>query len=193
MNKSLSIAAATARVNQLHAACSAAAKTAVETAIECGRVLIGVRRVTPGGFTEWVQTLSFSERTAYRYIKVAEQFDLKANLLDQGAGLVDLYREFGIVRECKGGGYRSDVYQARKAANEAGTDQLFFAFEDFTVQLRALHQAPQIEKLSDSSLDRLETDLKAGLDRIHDLQAKRNAIAIDVAPSTLDPRPSATP
>ncbi len=99
-----------AEANARHRDCIAATKSACEKVLEFGRWLASQReRLGHGTFGDWVETLEFSRRTAERYMQVAAEYDAKRHLLPEGAGLIDLYRAFGLVKEREGGAHRATL------------------------------------------------------------------------------------
>jgi phage N-6-adenine-methyltransferase len=65
------------RINALHGQALAAARTSIERAIECGRLLIQAKsEVGHGGWISWIRSnLSFGERQAQKYVRLAQNTD----------------------------------------------------------------------------------------------------------------------
>lgn len=172
---------AAAQANRLHEECGDAAKTAVIKAVELGQFLLAVQEKLaahgPGGsFGTWVQKLSFSERTTYRYIKVAENYLGKEQMLTQGAQLIDIYRELGLIEPREGGGHRSPNSVA-KGGNRY--NQLTFIFDVFATQAEifANKDTDRLKLPKDpKQIVRLKEQLTAALARVDELLAEVNAI-----------------
>lgn len=156
------------------------AEDCVRHTINCGRLLLALKASCEHG--DWVNALKpidLSKTTAWRYMRVAQDAAKRKNahLLEAGASLVDLYREFGLVKALEGGGYRSEAYKRRKALADV-EEQLDFAFEEFEAGVRSLINAPNVEKLSERTLLKLREDLTHARVRVDDVLARKNAIEI---------------
>jgi hypothetical protein len=170
------------QIRKLDADCIAAGRQFIVAAIECGKLLILARaKIKSGDWETWMECSGVSKQRATFYIRGA-LYAIKnpkeaSALVEQGAPFVQLLRAAGIVRACEGGGYRSEVYQARKLLGKQMTFD--FLFEEFESHVQSLCKAKNVEKLSDSSLDKIETDLLAGLDRVREVKKQRAAIIIE--------------
>jgi hypothetical protein len=154
------------------------AREAVRHAFNCGKLLAQAKKgIGHGNFLEWLKTTAIPERTARRYMEFAVMAAKNLDKLEQGKELVDLYREFGIVRAVKGGGYRSEVYQQRNQGKLLGL-QTEFAFEECCEQLNAIVSDDAIEKLAESSLEKLESQLEESLNKVREVKAKRGALIV---------------
>jgi hypothetical protein len=167
----------------MHCQAQSAAQTAIHFALECGKRLLAAHAVLieqgEGRWCEWLDSVGVPRNTAWRYMRVAQDKGTE-QLLARGCSLVDLYREFGLVKPCEGGGYRSEAYQKRKALEDSGlADQLIlpFSFEDFTANVKSILVKPQqISELADSSIHELEHNLEAALVRVREVKQHRAAV-----------------
>lgn len=165
-----------------HQAAMNHATEAVKHVLKCGRLLAGLRDAD-GEWEKHLEGIGISRTTAWRYIKVAK--DASRNpartrwLLEQGASLVDLYREFDLVKPVTPGGYKSDVYQRRKLGEQLELD---FSYEEFAGHLKALVKAPNVEELSESSLKKLDRELAAAKARVESLLKEKSAVDVSGPP-----------
>ena len=121
---------AAARVSELDAMARRAASEAVRCALAAGAILLAVKgRLPHGAFLLWLSQNcgSVSERTAQKYMALAERTQAEAEALPTDDGpkaligdrsLTDLYRDYGIVRReasASWGGAREGA--GRPAAN----------------------------------------------------------------------------
>ena len=167
-------------VREMHIQAQQSAQRAIHFAIQCGVRLIAAHAVVRDGEWEtWLESVGIDRTTAWRYMRVAQDKGTE-QLLARGCSLVDLYREFGLVKPCEGGGYRSEAYQKRKALEDSGlADQLIlpFSFEDFTANVKSILVKPQqISELADSSIHELEHNLEAALVRVREVKQHRAAV-----------------
>lgn len=162
-----------------HKAAMQHACEAIKHVIKCGRLLAVLKAQSEGAWEENLPE-GISRTTAWRYIRCAQDAAKNAakvkHLLDQGASLVDLYREFGLVKAVEGGGYRSDAYKRRKALGQLELD---FEFEEFKSHVTALIKAPNVETLGETTLSQLEKDLEAALKRVREVQAGQKFIELE--------------
>jgi hypothetical protein len=189
-----------ARLNELHEKCKLAAQAAVDCALEIGRELIKARAdVEHGGFLEFVDSLSFGRSTAYKYMKVAELFDAKAERLKEGKTLSDLYREFGLIAPLAGGGHRSETFQN----GESFTRQLEMCFNGFSAQLETFRKVPitELSKVSQETLTATRQQLVEALALVENALTPAVDIAAEMAlladekesPGTGEPMTPANP
>ena len=120
---------AAARVSELDAMARRAASEAVRCALAAGAILLAVKgRLPHGAFLLWLSQNcgSVSERTAQKYMALAERTQAEAEALPTDDGpkaligdrsLTDLYRDYGIVRReasAKWGGAREGAGRPAK-------------------------------------------------------------------------------
>lgn len=116
-----------ARIKAAHHRCHRGSVEAVTAAVECGLLLIELRKMLKHG--EWNRTLKsidFPQKTAWNYMEIAKRSDGK--VLKDGIYFCNLLREpdFGLLPELNGGGRRlgkAELERRRKA------DQMLFHFE----------------------------------------------------------------
>lgn len=157
------------------------ASAAIQHALECGKLLTVYRQSLAGGeWCERLEKLGIARTTATRYCKLALDAAKNPNkvkyLLEQGASLVDLYREFALVKPVVSGGYRPEVYQ-RRVANEQL--ELDFSFEEFTPHIKSLIKARNVEELAPSTLQRIKAELVEAQKRIDAVLAEKGAINLE--------------
>ena len=169
------------QIRETYRAASVKAREAVEAALRCGQLLIAAKAAVPDG--EWEKFLAVVEipkTTAWRFMRVSQDAAKNSKrvkyLLDQGASLVDLYREFDLVKPLEGGGYRAAAYQKRKALGQIEFD---FSFEECSEQLSALASARNVADLGESSLVKLSKDLDAAKRRVVSVLADKRAVDLD--------------
>lgn len=177
MASKLPIARLITEIRKEHEAGTSCAAQAINHIIRCGQLLAALRASANGDFDTHIKEAGIAKTTAWRYMRVAHDVAKKRgkHLLEQGASLVDLYREFGLVKPCEGGGYRSEAYQKRKALAGAQLE-MDFACEEFQPHLTALLKAANVEQLGETTLERLRRDLTAASARIDDVLKNRKAI-----------------
>lgn len=181
---------AEAEIRESHRAACDYASSAILAAIKCGRLLATYRDNVPHGeWSERLKRLGISEATASRYKRIVIAADAKTKqvewLIKDGAGLMDLYRAFGIVKPCPGGGYDpNDYIERKKLAYRNATGQTEFHFEDqYEPAMRGLIHSPTVEELGEATLRIIKRDLTAGLQRIDSLLQRSH---IDITPATLE-------
>lgn len=158
------------------------ARSAVEHALQCGRLLCAYRAAVPVG--DWcarLEKLGIARTTAARYEKLAN--DAAKNpgkvryLLEQGASLVDLYRAFDLVKPLQVGPYKPEDHQRRVAEAQL---EMPFSYEEFVPHIRALVKAKNVEELSESTRRRLLTEVEAAAARLR--ESLKDSAAIDLSP-----------
>lgn len=166
-------------IRQLHDESIAHAIASVERVIKCGKLLIALEAQSPN-WKKLVEEIGISSTTAWRYQKVAKhaaKSPAKTKyLLEQGATLVDLYRAFGLVKPCVGGGYDPKDYEARRDSADA---QLSFSFEDFVPQLQTLIRGKNIDDLGKTTLLRLRKDLSEAQARVESALTAQGTITLN--------------
>ena len=142
-----------------HKAAHASAREAVEQALLAGSLLLSARQMLPPEeiFTGFVESCSITIPTAYRYMALAQRALPEgvlravlagpaepeavagalrapdgAPLLEPGASLTQLYREYGIIRRGRQGGARPGAGRKRVAVSGA---------EAYEARMGAIHSA----------------------------------------------------
>jgi hypothetical protein len=94
-----------------------------------------------------------------------------------------LMREMRLVEQV--GAYDPQAYaDTQRAKRLEGPKQLEFLFEETERHIQALVLADNVERLELSSLEKLERDLEAGLSRVRQIKASKQATA-DNEPATM--------
>lgn len=156
------------------------ARSAVEHALECGKLLQAYRASLSGEWCARLEKLGIARTTATRYVKLAE--DAAENpskvryLLEQGASLVDLYRAFDLVKPLQVGPYKPEDHQRRVAEAQL---EMPFSYEEFVPHIRALVKAKNVEQLSESTRRRLLTEVEAAAARLR--ESLKDSAAIDLS------------
>ncbi len=167
------------QIIKLHEAATARAHEAVRAALECGKLLILARKTIPEKeWTAWVEKIGLARTTAWRYERLAKDVakGRVKYLLEQGASLVDLYREFDLVKPLEGGGYRSDAYQRRKLSEQLQFD---FEYEEFDQHITALIKARNVEELSSKTLTLALQKIDAARERVVAVLKDKEAVELD--------------
>lgn len=164
-----------------HELAIAAARTAVDHALNCGRLLVSYHASVPeGSWCVRLEKLGIARTTAARYMRLAG--DAAKNpakvkyLLEQGASLVDLYRAFELVKPLQVGPYKPEDHQRRVASAQL---DLPFSYEDAMPHLRALVKASNVEKLSESVRRRLLGEVEAAAQRLR--ESLKDSAAIELS------------
>ncbi len=116
-----------AQIKAAHERCFRGTKEAITAAVECGLLLIQLRKIVQA--REWgrtLKTIDFPRSTAWEYMQIAQRSDGK--VLKDGIHFCNLLREpdFGLLPELNGGGGRlgkAELERRRRAA------QLLFNFD----------------------------------------------------------------
>jgi hypothetical protein len=167
-----------------HVGAITAATQAVRHVLNCGRLLISLKSSLPGEWEAKLESISMPKTTAWRYMKVAS--DAAKNpakvkyLLEQGASLVDLYRAFDLVKPVVSGAYSSDVYKARRGAEDTAQLELFNYEKEFVPAIRSLIKSRDVEELKPETLRIIKRDLVTAQKRVDDLIANYGAAAMEI-------------
>jgi predicted DNA-binding protein (UPF0251 family) len=193
--KAIQTATLIKKIRAEHEAALLHAASAIKHAIQCGRLLqVFKAQCGDGKWEESLTALEISKTTAWRYLRVAR--DAASNpkkvayLLEQGAGLVDLYREFDLVKPLEGGGYRSDAYQLRKLSEQLQFD---FEYEEFDQHITALAKARNVEELSSKTLNLALQKLDAARERVVAVLKDKEAVELDPGAFLEDEREARIP
>lgn len=157
----------------------ASAKNLVVAVLECGVMLKALRADCPHGtWGDELKQTGVSETTARVYMKCADAAAAKGSkkvtwLIENCSSLAELLRCLGISKPCEVGAYDPDTYQRRKLAEQLEMD---FSYEEFTPQLRSLIKASNVERLSPTTLQRLNEELIEAQKRVASVLADKGAI-----------------
>lgn len=116
-----------AQIKAAHTRCKRGAVEAINAAVECGLLLIQLRKIVePRAWGRTLESINFPLRTAWNYMQIARKSDGK--VLKDGIYFCNLLRDedFGLLPELNGGGRRlgkAELERRRLA------DQLLFHFE----------------------------------------------------------------
>lgn len=165
-----------------------------QSVLKCGDGLLALKQmVAHGEFERTLEGIGLSGRTARRYMQVAEaraSDPAKMNyLLNNGASLVDVMREFGLVKPLPQAGYDADKYEQRKALAQL---EMAFSYEQSLEAVRAIHKA-KLSELSERSLKVLLRDTEEARARLETEISSRNGRTIDLGASPTIPIPTLTP
>lgn len=80
---------------------------AVQAILSCGRELLIAREdAAHGDWEPFLESCGLNRTTAWRYMKVAQDYSDRDAQLMRGNNLCDLYRELGLMKPLEGGGNR---------------------------------------------------------------------------------------
>lgn len=116
-----------AQIKAAHQRCRKGTLEAINAAVECGLLLIQLRKIVES--RDWgstLQSIDFPRTTAWKYMAIAKRSDGK--VLKDGIHFCNLLREpdFGLLPELEGGGRRlgrAELERRRRA------EQLLFHFD----------------------------------------------------------------
>ena len=115
------------RIQAAHQRCKRGSNEAIAAAVECGLLLLELRKlIKHGEWTEVLQSINFPPRTAWNYVQIAKR--CQGKLLKDGIYFCNLLREpeFGLLPPLEGGGGRlgkKELERRRQA------EQMLFHFE----------------------------------------------------------------
>lgn len=176
----LTITNVIAQIRAHHETACESARTLCDAVIKCGEGLSVLKSMVPhGGWEETVREIGMKPRTASDYMRVAacKSKDPKKMkyLLDNGASLVELLREFGQVKPLPIAGYDADKYEQRKAASQLD----LFSYEDFLNNVKSAAKA-DLSKLEERSLTVALRETQKAQARIEAEIASRKSRVIDL-------------
>jgi hypothetical protein len=151
-----------AEIRAKHKQVQVLCKRSIEALVEVGSLLISAQKQQ--GYGDWGQFLvacQVTRTTAWRYMRLAQDWDPARHQLRRGLMICDVYRGIGLLPELSGGGRRlGQVELDRRHALE----QLVFHFDLVEVGLRELsrfEENPLLARLDDIPIDRLQQDCRA--------------------------------
>jgi len=150
------------QIKAKHALFTTRTREAIKLAVEIGVLLKAARgSAGHGDWGQFVETCGLSRMTAWRYIRVHDDWDSKAGQLERGLMLCDVYRSIGLLPEVQGGGARlgKDELSRRRTA-----EQLVFHFDRVEAGIREMArftENPLLDHLESLEIGRLQEDCKA--------------------------------
>ena len=150
------------RIRKLHEESRLAAKRSVELIVEIGGLLKQMTKIVQfGDWGTFCESAGISRNTAWRYMRVFDDWDSKAGQLGRGLMVCEVYRSIGLLPELQGGGARlgKDELTKRRQA-----EQLVFHFDRVEAGIRELSrfkENPLLDHLESLEIGRLQEDCKA--------------------------------